>query len=328
MKGMNIRELKSFSDLEALYAGRENRLRWPQIFSLPGWMNAWWQHFGSDFELALWAVQREGKIVGIVPFKRIGRTASFIGDDSVCDYLDFVVVPGEESYFCEVLLDECAGRGINNLELSTLRPESVARRHVLPLAEKRGFQIVCRESDVSYEMALPENFDAYLEMLAGKQRHELLRKQRNLEMEIGASFAMLKDNEVTGQDIDTFLALMSGSRRDKAQFLTPNMQGFFRDATRVLSSYSVLRLGFLKLGAKPVAAVLGFDYNNYVYLYNSGYDPAYEGLSVGLLSKTSFICWSIEQKKRVFDFLKGPEIYKERLGGNPISLSACSITTG
>ena len=312
--------------MEAMYADKSNGLHWPYVFSLPGWMSTWWDFFGAGFYLSLIAVRDGDRIVGIAPFKLKDSTASFIGDDSVCDYLDFIVVPGKESVFSEILIGECVARGISRLDLSTLRPDSVAWQYLLPMARKQALEVECREADVSYEMPLPDSFDAYLKQLTSKQRHELLRKQRNLEMEAGASFSLLQDSEVTEKEMDMFLSLMAGSRKDKAEFLTANMKNFFKGIGRALAAYSVLRLGFLKIGTRPVAVVLGFDYNNYVYLYNSGYNPDYNDLSVGLISKTAFIRWSIEHQKSTFDFLKGLEVYKERLGGKQVNLSACSFS--
>jgi CelD/BcsL family acetyltransferase involved in cellulose biosynthesis len=325
---MNSTILNSFSELEALYSDKNNRLAWPYVFSLPGWMEAWWRHFGTGYELFIMVLRHGGSVTGIAPFKRQGRTVSFIGDASVCDYLDFIILPGEEPAFFEMLIGENAARGIGRLELGTLRPDSAAVRFLLTLAESHGFNVERQEADVSYEMDLPESYETYLDGLAAKQRHELLRKERNLEMEAGVSFRLLRDEEAGAGDIESFLNLMTVSRKDKARFLTENMKGFFRNACRAMAANGLLRLGFLKLGDKPLAAVLGFEYNNYVYLYNSGYDPDYTDLSVGLMSKLAFIRWSIENHKRGFDFLKGPEVYKKRLGGRHVRLSACNLTIG
>jgi CelD/BcsL family acetyltransferase involved in cellulose biosynthesis len=68
-----------------------------------------------------------------------------------------------------------------------------------------------------------------------------------------------------------------------------------------------------------------FDYNNILYLYNSGFDPQYDVVSVGLMSKVLTIQESIRQGKRKFEFLKGNEIYKERLGGHEIPLCRCKV---
>ena len=68
-----------------------------------------------------------------------------------------------------------------------------------------------------------------------------------------------------------------------------------------------------------------FDYRNTVHLYNSGYDPEYGSLSVGLISKVMCIRDSIERGKRKFDFMKGDEPYKHRLGGREIPIYRCRI---
>jgi len=93
-----------------------------------------------------------------------------------------------------------------------------------------------------------------------------------------------------------------------------------------MAQAGLLRLGLLELNAFPVAAVLCFDYNNTVFLYNNGYDPQYSFLSVGLLSKVLCIKDSVERGRSTFDFLKGAEEYKHRLGGKEITLYACQIS--
>ena len=92
-----------------------------------------------------------------------------------------------------------------------------------------------------------------------------------------------------------------------------------------MAQSGLLRLGILKLDARPVATTMCFDYNDTVYLYNSGYDPQYRSLSVGLISKILCIKDSIERGRNKFDFLKGAEAYKYRLGGEEIPLHGCQI---
>ena len=62
-----------------------------------------------------------------------------------------------------------------------------------------------------------------------------------------------------------------------------------------------------------------------MYLYNSGYDPRYGELSVGLLCKVLSIKNSIESGRKRYDFLKGAEPYKYHLGGKEVPLSRCRI---
>jgi CelD/BcsL family acetyltransferase involved in cellulose biosynthesis len=48
-------------------------------------------------------------------------------------------------------------------------------------------------------------------------------------------------------------------------------------------------------------------------------------LSVGFLSKVLSIRDGIRSGLRTYDFLKGGEAYKQRLGGRPLSLYRCRL---
>ena len=88
---------------------------------------------------------------------------------------------------------------------------------------------------------------------------------------------------------------------------------------------NLLKLYFLDLDGTPTAAVMCFDHDSTVYLYNNGYDGRFSSLSVGLLSKVLSIKESIRRGKKKFDFLKGTEEYKHRLGGKPVPLYRCQV---
>ena len=127
-------------------------------------------------------------------------------------------------------------------------------------------------------------------------------------------------------EFDTFLKMFTESRDDKADFLTDERELFFRSMTESMSSAGILKLGILEIETIPAAMIMYFDYNDNIYLYNSGFEKDYVSLSVGLLSKVLCIKDSIESGKKVFDFLKGNEVYKSRLGGHTTQLSDCRIS--
>ena len=70
--------------------------------------------------------------------------------------------------------------------------------------------------------------------------------------------------------------------------------------------------------------LLGFDHGDRLNLYNSGYDPAYRDLSVGLICKAYCIGETIERGMR-YDFLKGREVYKHRLGAREVPIRSARI---
>jgi CelD/BcsL family acetyltransferase involved in cellulose biosynthesis len=174
-------------------------------------------------------------------------------------------------------------------------------------------------------MRLPQDWEKYLGTLNGKQRHEIRRKMRNL-LEAGESaYRVIDEKNALLEATQTFLQLFPDYRRDKAEFMTTEMQNYFHQMAESMAESGVLRYGVLEIGHKAVAMIMYFDYNENIYLYNSAYHPDYKNLSVGVISKARCIQDSIEKKKRLFDFLKGDEQYKSYLGGHEIPLYCCRI---
>jgi CelD/BcsL family acetyltransferase involved in cellulose biosynthesis len=316
---------EDFDSLSALFSLSGSALKWDLVFTLPAWLKVWWQNFGRGAELYLRSVKQGPKIIGLAPLQIRQGTASIIGSVNVCDYQDFVVAPGSESFFYNAVLDDLLRQGVSDLHLETIRPDSSIVNHLIPLARERQYPVEYRQVDVSADMPLPSAWEDYLAALEGKQRHELKRKMRNLQDLGETSYLTISDKEAVPSAVETFLQMFPESRGDKARFMTDEMLTFFRSLSLALAGTGVLRFGVLKAGDKPVAMVMYFDYNDSIYLYNSAYDPAFKSMSVGVISKARCILTSIEQGKKRFDFLKGPEPYKSYLGGKEIPLYSCHI---
>ena len=316
---------ESFDSLTSYWINSGHRLKWGSVFVLPPCLEVWWRKFQSGAELYLGAVRQQSDIIGIAPLQVKGEKASFIGSADVCDYMDFVVAPGMESDFFSVLLDDLRQRSVHHLDLRSLRPDSPVVTNLVGVAQKRGYDVSCHPEAVSVELDLPPTWDEYLGMLTGKQRHEVRRKLRRLGEMGNIDYHVIEDKAAVHEVMDTFLKLFSDSRQEKATFMTGQIESFFRAMAEAMAEAKLLRLGILELEALPVAMVMCFDYNDSVYLYNSGYNPEYRFLSVGLLSKALCIKDSIERGRKKFDFLKGAEEYKYHLGGKEIPLYRCQI---
>jgi CelD/BcsL family acetyltransferase involved in cellulose biosynthesis len=255
-----------------------------------------------------------------------GGTARLIGDTDVCDYLDFVVTPGQEKDFFGIVLDDLKQAGIRRLDLAHVRPDSLVMKALAPLAESRGYRVTGVRENVSLEMDLPPTWDEYLAGLTTKQRHEVRRKLRRLGEEGQVAYRFIDEGTALTSAMETFFRMFVESRQDKADFMTEKMKSFFLTLAAAMAETGLLRLGVLELDARPLAEIMCFDYNGCIYLYNSGYDPDYTALSAGLLSKVLAIKDSIERGIKRFDFLKGDEVYKHHLGGREVPLFRCQIT--
>ena len=290
---------------------------------LPRWLKVWWQAFKEDSKLYLFDVKENKNVIGIAPLMVKESKASFIGSADVCDYMDFIVAPGKELAFFSALLDKLKRDRIKELSLESLRHDSTAMACLVDLAKDKGYKVSCTRENVSLDLDLPYSWYDYLSTLSPKQRRETGRRFRRLEEEGDVNYRIVESAKP--EVLDIFFKLMRVSRKDKAAFMTPQMESFFRALAQTMAEARMLRFGVLEISTKPVAAVMCFDYNDKVYLYNSGYDPEYGYLSAGLLSKLLSIKDSIERGRKAYDFLKGAEEYKYRLRGREIPIYSCRI---
>ncbi|MBW2064202.1 MAG: GNAT family N-acetyltransferase [Deltaproteobacteria bacterium] len=312
--------------LDFLWEQSRHKLEWAPLFVLPPWLRSWWEAFGKPGSPYFYIVRNNGgELAGFAPLVIERDRSFFMGSEDVCDFMDFVLAPGNEEAFFNLFWEDLKEKGVSLLTLGAVRPDSTVARHVARSAERMGFHVTWEEAGTTLDMDLPGSWEEYLHMLSGKQRHELRRKLRRLGEAAEVNYRVIGDIEGTPEILDLFFLLFRKSRKDKEEFLGPERETFFRTLAARTSRAGLLRIGILELGGTPVAAVMCFDHDGVRYLYNSGFDPERGNLSVGLVSKILCIKDSIEKGMRKFDFLKGPEVYKYRLGGKEVPLKRCKI---
>jgi len=303
-------------------------LNWECLFVLPAWLKVWWNEFGSGRRPYLWSVRHKDELIGIAPLMIQAGFARLMGDSDVCDYLDVIVTPGRETEFFEVLLQHLRQQDISRLDMGDLRADSIVFGNLAAAAKRLNYTVLSEPQDVSMELELPASWDEFLKQLTGKERHEIRRKLRRLNEAARVNFRVVDSQAEVNEEIDLFLDLFKLNRADKSDFMTDQRVSFFRSLAGAMAEAGILKLFFLDLDETPAAAVMCFDYQSTVYLYNNGYDNQYRSLSVGLLSKVFAIQDSIRRGKNKYDFLKGTEVYKHRLGGQPVQLYRCQVELG
>ncbi len=316
---------ETFESITSYWLNVQHPLKWKCVFILPHWLKVWWKEFGAGSDLHLYAVREGEDLIGIAPLLVTGGKASFIGDKNVCDYQDFIVTPEREREFFTVLLDHLSDEGITHLDLNPLLPDSTVFTDLVGVAQDRGCEVSRCQEDVTLEMNLPATWDEYLLMLKGKQRHEIKRKLRRLHEAADISYRVVEESKEVREVMAIFFTLFERSRADKAAFMTERMASFFNSLAEAMAEVNILKLYILELDAIPAAAAMCFDYNSTIYLYNSGYDHRFRSLSVGVLCKVLSIKDSIQRGRKNYDFLKGDEAYKHRLGGKEVPLYRCQI---
>ena len=316
---------ETFDTVYAYWRNPNHNLRWPCIFITPLWLKVWWDCFGGGKEPSLLAIRCKDRLMGIAPLMVKNHKAFLMGDPDVCDYLDFIVSPGNEARFFDMLMAYLEARSIYSLDLGPVRKDSIAYVHAMAIAGQKKYPVHCRHEDVSYEMALPKSWDAYLQDLSGKQRHEIRRKFRRLNESSRVDFHLAEDRSAIKNAVNVFLDLFKKNRSDKAAFMTDRMTDFFRSLADAMEASQMLRLFLLKLDNVYAAAVFGIDDGSTLSLYNNSYDNQFQSLSVGVISKALTIKYAIENGRKRYDFLKGAESYKHHMGGKPVPLYRCRI---
>ena len=321
----HIVQQENFDTFASYRQKLEIGLRWECLFVLPEWLRVWWDAFGGAADLRILSVRNQENVIGLAPLQLKGDRASFIGSTDVCDCLDFIVAAGREGEFFEVLLDHLNQQGITNLDLGLLRADSTVLTGLVQVAENRGCKVSTSSEDITLELDLPAIWEDYLGLLNGKQRHEVKRKLRRLYEAGDVNLRVVEDAAEIPQHMPTFFELFKMSGNEKAAFMTDQMTSFFRTLAGAMAKSKILKLYILELDDAPAAAALCFDFNATLHLYNSGFDPRFNALSVGSLCNVLSIKDAIQSGRQKYDFLKGAETYKYRLGGKEVPLYSCKI---
>jgi CelD/BcsL family acetyltransferase involved in cellulose biosynthesis len=300
----------------------------PYPFLHPAWHTVWSQTFPAPTgdDRFLLTVRDGSRLRLVAPLERRGTRLTLAGDHEICDYMDIVADPDADAAAWHRLLDALAAIPWQELVLWGL-PEDSLTRQILPrLAAARGWSVEDALEAVCPRVALPASWEEYLASLSKKDRHELRRKLRRFQ----AAGATLRVETLTQPDavragLDDFIRLHTASRQDKREFMTPQMETFFRAMAVALAGYGLVRLAFVELDGVRVAGLLAFDAGEELLLYNSGYDPALAHASVGIASKALLLREAIAEGRRWFDFLRGAEPYKYDLGGRDYEVHTLTV---
>jgi CelD/BcsL family acetyltransferase involved in cellulose biosynthesis len=124
--------------------------------------------------------------------------------------------------------------------------------------------------------------------------------------------AVIEDVKPT--EVEKFLECMVASHGKKEVFLTTEMKRFFKELIRSFHNRGWLRMRAAVLKGQTIGMLLGFGFRQRVYLYNMGFNPVFRSMSPGIVTIALDINSAIDDGFRYYDFLRGDEDYKYRLG--------------
>lgn len=266
-------------------------------FPLPGFVTAVTELRGESVELI-------GSEAGALPVTLHDQVVRVAGHGDLTDYHsplgdDLEAIASDLA----TLVGERRTLDLDSLPAEACDPLAAALRAC-------GIDVAVEDHAVSAIVALPESFDDYLGSLSKKQRHEVRRKHRRYEEAVGPVVHESYDD--VGWALDEFFKMHRMSAGDKGDFLTPARQTFFE----TLMGMAGWRVDVLRIPDtdRAAAALVSYADDDAIYLYNSAYDPDLSEASPGVAIVGTLIERAIDEAIPRFDFLKGDETYKFRLG--------------
>lgn len=296
-------------------------------FLTPEYLSAWWRHLGggewqhAELQLII-ARDEDGGLVGIAPLfltqnKDDQATLMFIGSHEISDFLDFIARPEDMPQFLSELFDYLASPQApqwQRLDMYNILDDSSTPNILANLATQHGWKHQQTQLQPAPYIPLPGNWDEYLASMKKKQRHELRRKMRKAENHlIPVEWYIVEDRAALSDEMQTMFALMKQDEEKKI-FLTPVMELQMMAIAEAAFENGWLQLAVLKVGRDIAAMELNFDYDNRIWSYNSGVNRKFRELSSGVVLLGNVLRHVIEDDHTAFDFMRGDEQYKYRMG--------------
>lgn len=303
--------LDSVEDLEGV------RHDWARLAERAGnpfltweWASTWWRHFGAGRKLRVTACRApDGEVRAILPLYesavRPVRVMRLMGHGPG-DHLGLVCAPDDR---------EDAGSALRELLSVDPRPWDVLLAERLPAdegwADAVGGEVLMLESTPT--VRLRGGWEDYLATRSGHLRKRVRYAERRLRRDHVLAYRLCTDPSCLERDMATLFALHASRWRGNGSGALEGERGRFHvDFAAHALARGWLRLWFLELDGRPVAAWYGLRLGGVEWFYQAGRDPACDRLSVGFVLLAHTIRAAADDGMREYRLLRGGEGYKDR----------------
>jgi CelD/BcsL family acetyltransferase involved in cellulose biosynthesis len=298
-----LQAVGSFDELGSEWDDLATKTR--NVFATREWLSTWWRHFGRGRSLLLAACRRpDGGLAAVLPLylghSRPLRVARFLGHG-----------PGDElGPICAAadrpLAARALRRALDSAGAAALLAESLSGDACWP-ALLSATVLERTASPVTYLSG--RGWEDVLAARSANFRQQVRRRERSLARGRDLRFR-LADGQRLEHDLSTLFSLHVARWGRRAEFAL--LEAFHRDAARSLHERGWLRLWFLDVDGRAVAAWYGFRFAGVESYYQAGRDPAWDHASVGFVLLAHTIREAASDGMDEYRFLRGDERYKLR----------------
>jgi CelD/BcsL family acetyltransferase involved in cellulose biosynthesis len=271
---------------------------------------------------------RHGDRAALTPVPATAK-AVFFAASYHADYATILAAPNDLADVADALVEHLAGDGDDPshpepwdvVDLRRLRCGDPAGDELAAafgrVEMRHGWTLNLEREEVCPVVTFPEgvDFEGYLATLDKKSRHEIRRKVRRAE---AVGDVVLAESPDPLTDLDDFIELHQRRWGDDGLF-PPTPGG---DASRVFirrlfeesGPDGPVRLSFMTVGERRIAAGIHVETPDSWMFYNAGIDPDARDLSPGVVLAARYVAGALAAGKRRFDFLRGNEPYKYEWG--------------
>ena len=337
---MYVRKIEEIRDLEN-FNQRWDDLAGTCVFRSWTWATTWWQHYGKSTsrQLCIFVVCEgeapancadeskfeidPAKLAAILPCyleKSVasGAVLRLLGDGEVCsDHLDLLVTSTNADRCALALADHLCEKeaGWDLIDFPTLdeSADDSKLHHLFEALGEHDCQIDRRSDLNSWSIELPETWEDFLALQSKSHRKQLRRLEKRVLETDRCQWHQVKLLEDFDHAWEILIDLHQRRRRSLGEpgcFASENWSAFHKDVAQQLLGEGRLRLSWLELDGKPIAAEYHFAGGRTTYVYQGGLDPERLDEEPGRLSLIRCIQQSIEEGHRKFDLLRGDEPYK------------------
>jgi CelD/BcsL family acetyltransferase involved in cellulose biosynthesis len=273
---------------------------------------------------------RHGDAITLTPVPATAK-AVFFGASYHADYATMLGDPARFPAVADAVAGHLAGAG-SEVDPGHPTPWDVVDLRRLrcgdPAADALAAAFGAREIDERWTLNLEREdvcpvvtfpagatFEDYLGTLDKKARHEIRRKLRRAE---AAGDLRLTASDDPIADLEVFIDLHQ--RRWGPDGLFPPTPGgaasrtFLRRLFEECGGSGPVRLSFLTVDGRRIAAGIHVETPDAWMFYNAGIDPDARELSPGVVLAARYVQSALEAGARRFDFLRGDEPYKYEWG--------------